>query len=101
MEDIYQVIFFVTFAVIAFVIRVVKKETEAPDVRPFTPMEEMKEYAVEKEVKPHRNKPRKKEVKSATSSPKAPVTDNKKIRLSSREEAKRAFIYSEIFNRKY
>ena len=28
-------------------------------------------------------------------------TDDKKIRLSSKEEARRAFIHSEIFNRKY
>ena len=33
--------------------------------------------------------------------PSKTIADNKKIRLSSKEEARRAFIYSEIFNRKY
>jgi len=39
--------------------------------------------------------------KSPPTTPPAPIRQEKKISLSSKEEARRAFIYSEIFNRKY
>ena len=116
MEDIFQILIFVAFAVLSFVPQLRKGKTSAPDSRPFSPEEEAEEYAeweaveqeetlsqpiVRREVKPRKEKPRKKEMKSAAPSPKTQEADTKKIRLSSREEARRAFIYSEIFNRKY
>ena len=116
MEDIFQILIFVAFAVLSFVPQLKKGKAPATESRPFSPEEEAEEYAeweavekeeafsqpvVRREVKLRKEKPRKKEVKPAVPSSKIQATDTPKIRLSSREEARRAFIYSEIFNRKY
>ena len=66
-------------------------------------MEESQEKTIIRE-----NKPLKKErvqtvlkESSHASQPSSSPMKDKKIRINNREEAKRAFIYSEIFNRKY
>ena len=72
-------------------------ETMPGDLQPVKPI-------VQEPVSPLKRKPFKPQIKPETVKPAAPspTTSKKpKVRLNNREVAKRAFIYSEIFNRKY
>lgn len=119
MEDIFQILVFVAFAVLSFLpaLNKGKKDSDSqPQPQPFLSEEELEEVFpawVEDEV-PAQPSPQmikeKREMNrqvlseencEKVSSKEKPAGVDKKIRLNSRSEAKRAFIYSEIFNRKY
>lgn len=117
MEDIFQILIFVAFAVLSFLPQIQKgknKPASSPlpdlmdeETEEFFPEAEEDEAAVSSVVqKPVQQKapartvsvpsPKKKSEPSVPAKPSAT-----KVRLNSRAEARRAFIYSEIFNRKY
>ncbi|MBE6281118.1 MAG: hypothetical protein E7095_03510 [Bacteroides sp.] len=119
MEDIFQILVFVAFAVLSFLpaLNKGKKDSDSQSQpQPFLSEEELEEVFpawVEDEV-PAQSSPQKIKEKQElnrqvlseencekVSSKEKPAGVDKKIRLNSRSEAKRAFIYSEIFNRKY
>lgn len=119
MEDIFQILFFVAFAVLGIVPQIVKRKKEkGAQPQPFSPEEEWEETFdnwEEKEIHPQpivkqAAKPQKRVFNSVKTHPQSSQAttlqsssskSGKKIKLSSKKEAKRAFIYSEIFNRKY
>ncbi len=122
MEDIFQILVFVVIAVIGVAKSFAnKKESQKEAPLPEDVLSDMfpemaeEEQPVLQEAPVHKPKPLRKKhytptmnaVSSApTPSVKAASDESKKpehpsVRLSNREEARRAFIYSEIFNRKY
>lgn len=121
MEDIFQILVFVAFAVLSFLpaLNKGKKDSDSqpqPQPQPFLSEKELEEVFptwVEDEVpaqpSPQMIKEKREmnrqvlseENSEKVSSKEKPAEVDKKIRLNSRSEAKRAFIYSEIFNRKY
>lgn len=123
MEDIFQLLLFVGFAIVGVVIQWLKKDA-IPQPQPVSPDEETEEMFPEWnqeagmsttqpiEAQPISKKKKKKNPKveirkpeetgtKPSETPPSPSQAERKIRLSNREEARRAFIYSEIFNRKY
>lgn len=115
MEDIFQILIFVAFAVLSFIPQLVKgkkgKDAQSPPLSSEEEWEETFDDWEEKEIKPEpvvkqTAMPKKKTFEPVKMPPKHSVEISspklrKKIKLSSKEEAKKAFIYSEIFNRKY
>lgn len=117
MDEIIQILIFVGVMVVSVVIQSAKNKKKPKSVTPQEVLEDMfpdlqefqEEDSAEAEpvwptVLPPKRKPFKvkgkpEPPKQAVSVPAPPKTD--KIRLNSRKEARRAFIYSEIFNRKY
>lgn len=116
MEIIQFLIFgiIVVVAIVQQVTKSAKKEEAARKQRPIAVFPvEVEEEMIENKIvtpapikrknkQPKQNMPSSK-VQSATAknSETAAQTSGKRIKLTTREEAKRAFIYSEIFNRKY
>ena len=105
MEDIFQILIFVAFAALSFVPQLIKGKKEAS--HPSSPQTPIGEEDVEEVFDLDKDK-------FVRSRPMAPVISEtkekkdeyrqvikKKISLSKKEEAKKAFIYSEIFKRKY
>ena len=114
MEDIFQILIFVAFAVLSFIPQLIKgkKEPKVPsgtsqemleEVCPEIWMEECQEKTIIRESKPLKQERVQTVLKESShaSQPSSSPMKDKKIRLNNKEEAKRAFIYSEIFNRKY
>lgn len=119
MEDIFQILIFVAFAAFGVISQIRKDKKEESTASPQEVLEDMfPELEQETEmpmVDPMVQQPVIRKKKKTPKKEKAPIiekvstppqpsktiADNKKIRLSSKEEARRAFIYSEIFNRKY
>ena len=115
MEEILQILIFVGAMVIAVIGQNAKSKKKPMTASPQEVLEDMfpdieivqETNAVEPQPTPQKASFKRKKslapVKPA--SPQAPVSPTpkkeKKISLSNRSEAKRAFIYSEIFNRKY
>ena len=115
MEEYIQILIFVG-AMFIMIVQQSIKEKKKPKTSPFPEGEILEEVfpdlANNEEIpqpqpskksspKKKRPQPSAKPFKPVSETP-APSSPSKgKIRLSSREEAKRAFIYSEIFNRKY
>lgn len=116
MDEIVQILIFVGAMIFSVVIQTTKKkkqETTSPqevleDV--FPDLTELQEVVptdaqpVRKPVSPSPRKPFKTKIKSEANKPATPSALPKKqskVHLNSKEEARRAFIYSEIFNRKY
>ena len=105
MEDIFQILIFVAFAVLSLVPKLVKGQKEAS--RSSLPQTPIGEENVENVSDEDENKFA--QIKSASfvmSERKEKKNEyrqeiKKKINLSKKEEAKKAFIYSEIFKRKY
>lgn len=121
MEDIIQILFYVAIAAIAIVSRITnnkeKPATPSPeevleDAFPDIEIEQEKsvytalspEVIVQEVVVPKQTftpvKPTPCPIITDTTSP-APQKSIRKIRINTRKEARRAFIHSEIFNRKY
>ena len=111
MEEYIQILIFVGAMVIMVVQQNIKAKKK-PKTSPFPTGEMLEEVfpelaEAEPVAKPMKKAAyRKKNPSPATSSRPAPIASppspkKEKIRLSNREEARRAFIYSEIFNRKY
>ena len=119
MEDIFQILIFVAFAAFGVISQIRKDKKEESTASPQEVLEDMfPELEQETEmpmVEPMVQQPVIRKKKKTPKKEKAPIiekvstppqpsktiADNKKIHLSSKEEARRAFIYSEIFNRKY
>ncbi len=124
MEDIFQVVVFVMIAMIAIAKQFIgkgekPKEASSPqdvltEMFPELIEEEEEQPPVMQKVKvqqpkPLRRKPYAQPMNAVSSTPsvKTSKEETRKperpspVRLSNREEARRAFIYSEIFNRKY
>lgn len=117
MDEIIQILVFAGAMIASVVIQSAKNKKKPKTVTPQEVLEDMfpdlqefqEEVSAEAEpvrpvVVPPKRKPFKVKAKPepprpAVSAPDSPKSD--KIRLNSRKEAKRAFIYSEIFNRKY
>ena len=115
MEEIIQILIFVGAMVIAVIGQNAKNKKKPMTTSPQEVLEDMfPEIECQEEetiapptpqpVSPRRKTP-KKTPPAFASNPSVPCKEppkpNKKITLDSREKAKRAFIYSEIFNRKY
>ena len=115
--DIIQVLIFIVIIVVAIVQQISKagkeKKTPSPnevlaDMFPETEQESMEEK-VSVSPAPAVRKPQSSRMQNQSIIRKAvapPLAENKRenrtpIKLSTKEEARRAFIYSEIFNRKY
>ena len=117
MDEIIQILVFAGAMIVSVVIQSAKNKKKPKTVSPQEVLEEMfpdlkefqEEVPVEAEsVQPMVVPPKRKPFKAKTKPepPKQEVTapassKTDKIRLDSRKEARRAFIYSEIFNRKY
>lgn len=119
MEDIFQILIFVAFAAFGVIAQVRKDKKEESTASPQEVLEDMfPELEQETEmpmVEPMVQQPVIRKKKKTPKKEKAPIIEkastppppkplgqaDKKIRLHSKEEARRAFIYSEIFNRKY
>ena len=114
--DIIQVLIFIVIIVVAIVQQISKagkeKKTPSPkevlaDMFPEIEQESMEEVSVS--PAPAVRKPQSSRMQNQSIIRKAvapPLAENKRenrtpIKLSTKEEARRAFIYSEIFNRKY
>ena len=118
MDEIIQILVFAGAMIASVVIQSAKNKKKPKTVSPqevledmFPDLEEFQEEApiqpetVQKPVVSPKRKPSKAKakpvpVKPVESQP-APQKEDTKIRLNTRKEARRAFIYSEIFNRKY
>lgn len=120
MEDIFQVLIFVAFAAIGILQQVRKDKKETPNTSPHEVLEDMfpelnqeteipmaEPITQQQPIRKKRKTPKKEMFQTKEHHPVPPKQSatskqtDKKIRLSSKEEARRAFIYSEIFNRKY
>lgn len=115
MDEIIQILIFVG-AMVIMVIQQNVKSKKKPETTP-SPAGEILEDIFPKlkqatqqapPAKPQKKSaPRKKPARAFTQpsaetpKPTPPTSSAPRIRLNNREEAKRAFIYSEIFNRKY
>ncbi|MBQ4056524.1 MAG: hypothetical protein IJD32_05395 [Bacteroidaceae bacterium] len=116
MDEIIQILIFVGAMVIMVVQQNVKSKKK-PETTPSPAGEiledifpELKQATTQQAppAKPQKKSaPRKKPARAFTQpsaetpKPTPPTSSAPRIRLNNREEAKRAFIYSEIFNRKY
>ena len=121
MEDIFQILIFVVFAVLSFLPQVLKEKNKPVSSPHPAPMEEDVEdwlseewkeeetaiSSIEQEVD-KKNEPVspisaivEKESLQSDEQKQSSSRTFKKVRLNSPAEARRAFIYSEIFNRKY
>ena len=115
MEEFAQILIFIGAMVIAVVSQYTKKKKKPVAGSPGEVLEEMfpeidfsqETTDVEPQPKPIRRKvstPKQTSLKQV-SQPQAPPSpapqSSNKIRLNTRQEARRAFIHSEIFNRKY
>lgn len=108
--EVVQVLIFVAIVAVAIMKQLAKakKEAEARSQSIPVPVEvEIEEEPMTAPIpvtrKPQRSTSQKKQQVTVThvaSKPELPQNQTK-IKLSTREEARRAFIYSEIFNRKY
>ena len=115
MEEIVQILIFVGAMVIAVIGQNAKNKKKPASASPQEVLEDMfPEILLQEEEKPVAPSQQSVRVRKKTPSrfssvppvePKAQPKDSpekrKKISLTSKEEARRAFIYSEIFNRKY
>ena len=115
MEEIIQILVFVGAMVIAVIGQNAKNKKRPMTASPQEVLEDMfpeitdqGEETVVSSPKPSAPIRRKTAIKSPSASSVKPSAQqketpekSKKISLSSREEARRAFIHSEIFNRKY
>ena len=115
MEEFIQIIIFVGAMVIAVIGQNAKNKKKPMTASPQEVLEDMfPEMEIQEEEMmvppapqptPANKKTTKKTsptlVKTSANPPKEPPQQEKKISLNSREKARRAFIYSEIFNRKY
>lgn len=115
MDEIIQILIFVGAMVIMVVQQNVKSKKK-PETTPSPAGEILEDIFPELKqaiqqappAKPQKKSaPRKKPARAFTQpsaetpKPTPPTSSAPRIRLNNREEAKRAFIYSEIFNRKY
>ena len=103
--EIVQVLIFMVIIAIAIVQQITKakKETGTPSPREvltdmFPTIEETEEEEQTISPRPIKCTPRPIRKKNTRHTP---SDEKKRIALNTREEARRAFIYSEIFNRKY
>ena len=121
MEDIFQILIFVVFAVLSFLPQVLKeKKKPVSSPHPYPVEEDTEDWLSDEWKKDEtvitpmaqeaviKNEPVspvsvtvKKEPLQSNEQKKSTPQSSKKIRLNSHAEARRAFIYSEIFNRKY
>ena len=117
MDEIIQILVFAGAMIASVVIQGAKNKKKPKTVSPqevledmFPDLEEFQEVpkaeteTVKKTVVSSRKKPSKAKSKPEPVVQVAPPSDNQKkdnLRLNTRKEARRAFIYSEIFNRKY
>jgi len=106
MEDIIQVLFYVAIAVIAIVSRTTNKEKPAtPSPRKVLeeafPNIETKQHTVAPEQTFHQTEPAPIRAAVPDTPPQASRKPIQKVRINTRREARKAFIHSEIFNRKY
>ena len=115
MEEFIQIIIFVGAMVIAVIGQNAKSKKKPMDASPQEVLEDMfPEIELQEDETmvaptpapaPVRKKPRKKTTPNVMKTPVEPPQEaskqEKKISLNSREKARQAFIYSEIFNRKY
>lgn len=106
MEDIFQILIFVAFVALSFIPQLVKGKKEASHSSlPHTSLEEeeveeipdVKEYKFVQAKSATVVMPEREEKKDEYRQ----EVKKKKISLSKKEEARKAFIYSEIFKRKY
>jgi hypothetical protein len=115
MEEFIQIIIFVGAMVIAVIGQNTKSKKKPMDASPQEVLEDMfpeielqEDEAMTAPIPapaPVRKKPRKKTTPNVMKTPVEPPKESpkkeQKISLNSREKARQAFIYSEIFNRKY
>ena len=118
MEEILQILIFVGAMVIAVVGQNAKNKKKPQTASPQEVLEDMfPDIEVDQEAPIAEQKPTpkpqpvfKRKPRMASTPPQPPQTtvpqpakenEKQKISLSNRKEARRAFIYSEIFNRKY
>ncbi|MBQ8441768.1 MAG: hypothetical protein IJX29_00240 [Bacteroides sp.] len=116
MEEIIQILIFVGAMVIAVVGQNAKNKKKPMTASPQETLEDMfpeieiqgnEEVAPQPIPNPSLSKKKavaKRQTPPRTNAPVTPITASrkeKKISLNTRQEARRAFIYSEIFNRKY
>ena len=116
MEEILQILIFVGAMVIAVVGQNAKNKKKPTTTSPQEVLEDMfpdievnqEALIAEQEPTPQPKPVFKRKPRMASTPPQPPQTivpqptkEKQKISLSNRSEAKRAFIYSEIFNRKY
>ena len=108
MEDIIQILIFVGAMVIAVVGQNVKNKKKSTHTSPEEVLEDLfpethdvqEPIVLERKRTPHKIPTATQSSHQSNIEPSSPKK-TQKIRLNCREEAKRAFIYSEIFNRKY
>lgn len=113
--DIIQVIIFIVIIAVAIIQQISKASKKEKVTSPrevladmFPEVEEEEQFLSPAPVK-HKSKSSRKQNQPAAAPKQAvpPRAENKKqsntapVKLSTKEEARRAFIYSEIFNRKY
>ena len=115
MEEFIQIIIFVGAMVIAVIGQNAKSKKKPMDASPQEVLEDMfpeielqEDEAMTAPIPapaPVRKKPRKETTPNVMKTPVEPPKESpkkeQKISLNSREKARQAFIYSEIFNRKY
>lgn len=116
MEEILQILIFVGAMVIAVVGQNTKNKKKPTTTSPQEVLEDMfpdietdqETPIAEPQPAPQTKPVFKRKPRMASTPPQPPQTtvpqpqkEKQKISLSNREEARRAFIYSEIFNRKY
>ena len=117
MDEIIQILVFAGAMIASVVIQSAKNKKKPktpspqevledmfPDLKEFQEGSPMEAEPVKKTVVSSRKKPSKAKSKPEPVVQVAPSSDNQKkdnIRLNTRREARKAFIYSEIFNRKY
>ena len=117
MDEIIQILVFAGAMIASVVIQSAKNKKKPktpspqevledmfPDVEEFQEVPQPEAEPASKKVVSPKRKPFKAKAKPQPPQPVAPPSDSPKndgIRLNTRKEARRAFIYSEIFNRKY
>ena len=121
MEDIIQILFYVAVAAIAIISRITNKkektETSSPEevlkeafpnieMEQEEPMEKPSAQPVYQEIVVplqtfKQTKPTSSQMNLSDTSSPTPKKSEQKIRINTRKEARKAFVYSEIFNRKY
>lgn len=116
MDEIIQILIFAGAMIFSVIVQSAKKKKQEkpspqevleevfPELEEFPKDMPTGEQPIQKPVSPPKRKPFKPQIKPEPIKPVMPSTPAKKqskVRLNNREEARRAFIYSEIFNRKY